>query len=629
MTVDMADMMALVPLANVTDTANVSGNWSNPSTWQSGHVPASGANVEVPAGVILTVDGVISPTINTIRVDGTLAFSTTTSNSLTVGTLVTNAGSDYQQEITNSAITSTVTFADNGAIQSTAADPHALREGLMIGGSAEITGAPVADYKTAGRNITYKSAATAHQDFGHIMFMHTDALTLSWFEVDNMGRTDKSLPINDPSFDANGNWIPGTGTNPRGRYALHFHRDGIDASCAFNVTGIYLNGGPGWGLVNHSSNVNVSQSYSTNFVGSDFVTEAGNEVGSFTNCTATNATGYANEPKDEGNAFRVNDPIGDFGFSGNGFWFQGPGLTVSNDEADNCADSGFFWINTGLNEKVLGKCLFNGKPCDTIGDGTISNLTANNDFDGINIWRTNEHGDTPSTATTTLQNSTVYHMQHFGMQIYGNSYTTVSCCIVTSQNKIGNGIDFGGPAANSADETASSDTVTGCYVGLDFSVFGNNVVDGGSYTNHYNFKAPAQGPSLSLNPVGGVDTDTINSNVTLGHLAGDSGYKDLWMDYDGKFPLPASAPSNGMNAYFNPGGTVMFMGQQVWWTQQAVNFVPFPSGSPSWVPSQHIGLTNQQLHDTYAVEIGGSLAPSNAVQPFNIIGLEVPRRTPL
>src|SRR5262249_15403017 len=173
-------------------------------------------------------------------------------------------------------------------------------------------------------------------------------------------------------------------------------------------------------------------------------------------------------------------------------------VTLSNDEADNCADSGFFFVNTGLNEKVLGTTLFKGKPCDTIGDGTISNLTCNKDYDGINLWRTNEHGDTPNTATTTLQNCTVSKFTHFGVQIYSQSYTTVSGCTFTPKSfKGGHGIDCGGTAGNSADNTFTNDTVTNAYIGIQFSVFGKNEVNGGSYTCHQSFTSFAQGPTNS------------------------------------------------------------------------------------------------------------------------------------
>ena len=45
------------------------------------------------------------------------------------------------------------------------------------------------------------------------------------------GRTDKALPINSPVV-VGGVVQPGTGTNPRARYALHFHHMGVDPRVA-------------------------------------------------------------------------------------------------------------------------------------------------------------------------------------------------------------------------------------------------------------------------------------------------------------------------------------------------------------------------------------------------------------
>src|SRR4051812_39943889 len=53
-------MMALVPDDAVTDAAVRSGAWSDGATWRSGKAPAAEANVLVPAGLTVTVDGVNS-----------------------------------------------------------------------------------------------------------------------------------------------------------------------------------------------------------------------------------------------------------------------------------------------------------------------------------------------------------------------------------------------------------------------------------------------------------------------------------------------------------------------------------------------------------------------------------------
>src|SRR5260370_13328803 len=55
----MADMMAvmnLVPDAAVTDTAVQNGNWTSPSTWKSGQLPANNANVLIPMGLPVPLD---------------------------------------------------------------------------------------------------------------------------------------------------------------------------------------------------------------------------------------------------------------------------------------------------------------------------------------------------------------------------------------------------------------------------------------------------------------------------------------------------------------------------------------------------------------------------------------------
>ncbi len=71
---------------------------------------------------------------------------------------------------------------------------------------------------------------------------------------------------------------------------------------------------------------------------------------------------------------------------------------------------------------------------------------------------------------------------------------------------------------------------------------------------------------------------------------------------------------------FNPDviklGTVTFKGQQLYYDEQAADFVPFPAPANTdptkglVPPSQLVGLTNQQIFDQYGLAIGGILAPS-------------------
>ena len=81
--------MDLAPPENATDVAAISGNWSSPSTWQRGRVPDEGSRVLVPEGVVLTLDGELTPSLKWLRVNGELRFATDRDTELRVDTLVT------------------------------------------------------------------------------------------------------------------------------------------------------------------------------------------------------------------------------------------------------------------------------------------------------------------------------------------------------------------------------------------------------------------------------------------------------------------------------------------------------------------------------------------------------------
>src|SRR5262249_22223619 len=70
---------------------------------------------------------------------------------------------------------------------------------------------------------------------------------------------------------------------------------------------------------------------------------------------------------------------------------------------------------------------------------------------------------------------------------------------------------------------------------------------------------------------------------------------------------------------FNPDviklGIVKFKGQQVYYLEQAADYVPFPTAtSAPNLPAALVGLTNQQMFTTYGLAIGGIVAPVTAAQ---------------
>lgn len=209
---------------------------------------------------------------------------------------------------------------------------------------------------------------------GHVMFMHTTDVDVCGVGFYGLGRTDKRTVIDDPQFytqelidaqkatntlkdlDAKpGDLITGTGLNPRARYAVHFHRAGIDETDPLRpvitsatpacICDSAVVDSPGWGIVNHSSFVNVDNNVAFNVVGSSFVTEAGNELGRFVGNLAIKGVGANTGEGIESRKFKQ-----DFGFQGDGFWFQGPGVDVRDNIAVSQRHDGFVFFTVGLEQ---------------------------------------------------------------------------------------------------------------------------------------------------------------------------------------------------------------------------------------------------------------------------------------
>jgi hypothetical protein len=205
------------------------------------------------------------------------------------------------------------------------------------------------------RSIEFTSENTETSRRGHVMVMPAEAheYQIAYAQFEALGRTSQELFVTDPQKDANGNVIPETVANVRGRYSLHFHKMGFESHAT--VTGISVTNGLKWGVVNHSSNVDVFDSIAYNVAGAGFATELGNEMGSFQNSLSIQSVGFGDlndSPARPGRqarkgrpdntaAERLIAPIGgDFGFNGSGFWLQGSRVRLVGNEVYGAAASG-------------------------------------------------------------------------------------------------------------------------------------------------------------------------------------------------------------------------------------------------------------------------------------------------
>ncbi|MBA4065580.1 MAG: hypothetical protein C0501_18075 [Isosphaera sp.] len=144
----------LVPYEAVTHRLAVSGgSWSNPNSWVrpdgSNGVPTADANVLIPAGMTAVVTHVDTAALRTVRVDGTLRFSTTVNTGLLVDTMVvTSTGTLRMGTAANPVradVRATLTIADRGPID-TQWDPTQISRGLISVGTVSMHGATVTAY---------------------------------------------------------------------------------------------------------------------------------------------------------------------------------------------------------------------------------------------------------------------------------------------------------------------------------------------------------------------------------------------------------------------------------------------------------------------------------------------------
>jgi hypothetical protein len=197
------------------------------------------------------------------------------------------------------------------------------------------------------RNVVFRSRdPETIENRGHLMFM-SPACHLFYTERVGLGRTDKSQPVTDPRFDLYGELIAGSDANPRARYSSHWHRVGPLGPPAYCIGGV-TRGSPGWGVVNHASNVIVEDEVCIDCFGSGFVTEEGQERGYMQRCLAAMNHG-------EGDTITSTDAdhgrrtIGDWGTDGSGFWLQGGLVEVSDCVAFDNSGRGFALFNAALN----------------------------------------------------------------------------------------------------------------------------------------------------------------------------------------------------------------------------------------------------------------------------------------
>jgi hypothetical protein len=443
------------------------------------------------------------------------------------------------------------------------------------------------------RNVVLQSQNTSdYERFGHVMFMHSDQEVVENAAFLHLGRTDKALPLGATNPDGTKNIV--------GRYALHFHRDYWPTLSQNDppilVSGNFEMGSPGWGYDNHSSNVDMEDNVAFQNNGAAFVTEAGNEIGTFNANLAVRTTGVA-----DGTDFSINESrrnINDFGFTGSGFWMQSPSCALTNNIALDDT-TGFQFDNQSLTQSGINLAPYQNAPQITTWSGQntqtipVSRFTGNtaaNSVDGIELfWNLTVNVPQAPGAQSIIDHFTAWNVT-VGADVgtWSSGFALQNSQLVATPGSVGFGVrsDLGGYDGSA---TLTNDIVTGFAIGDRSPSRGISTFTGGVWDDTIAFEISQQAALLSAN------RHLSYSGVSFGP------HVQTQYQWDSQQSLESDDP----NSDFVPQ-QVYIDGVEAYFANQGASNVPFSSSDQN-VPVTLYGLTNSQLLQHFGLAMEGEL----------------------
>ncbi len=449
------------------------------------------------------------------------------------------------------------------------------------------------------RNAVIESESTVTARRGHVMFMHNRNVDIAYAGFYRLGRTDKLVPINDSVVGSDWSLQEGTGTNQRARYPVHFHRNGLvnDGNPSV-IRGSAVVDATGWGFVNHSSYVDMIGNVAFDVRGAAFATEVGDEIGSFRGNIALGTTG-------SGQGAEARQAIDDFGHAGDGFWFQGVGIFVTDNISAGNASTAYSFFARAIegNKEFLSVNLSDpsiagGAPTIDIGKMPVFQFENNTGYasaEGLATWYLMENADQGQYSY--LKNSTFWN-NTTGVNLGYTQHTVLEQLTVIHAPEVDPPVQGLRMNSVTTDIFYNNLTVAGYRMGIVLPSRGTSVVNGGDFDNTHDI-----------------------------YIYSGTSRNALISGFDDKTPrivMAINPNESGSSNFFNDDIVILDFGpfdyQRLYYTQQRADGVPFPTPRGD-IPPEYIGLTNQQLWDLYGVALGGAIAPSDAYSVSEIIGL--------
>jgi hypothetical protein len=328
--------------------------------------------------------------------------------------------------------------------------------------------------------------------------------------------------------------------------------------------------------------------------GAAFATEVGDEIGGFYKNMALGTTGSGEADNSR------ETPFQDFGHQGDGFWFQGAGVSVVGNISAGNHGHAFAYYTRGLIE-ASGRGRFlsanlddpsiaNGAPTIDVGLVPVTNFRDNIGYSSFVGLLIRYHlQESPHNQRSRFEDSTFWN-NRVGVGLH---YTQNLILRNLEVMRTPDGLHTYGIESDIQEANVLYDnlTVIGYHTGIEMPRWGQNEVRGGTFNNtDHDILIPTaawRDRSVLITGLTGTPRVTLLDDVR-------------------------QIPDNNNFLFFEGDQVILNFGplqsQRVYYWRQLANIVPFPEARPD-IPPQYVGLTNQQLWNQFGKALSGAIAP--------------------
>lgn len=472
------------------------------------------------------------------------------------------------------------------------------------------------------RNVIVRSAnAAGHR--GYLLFEDRADVDIRYTADLGLGRTTND-DFDDTTFGDNGR-VDHVGTNEEGRYPVSFRHligpattpaDGYQYTFVGNVVRCPLTPMPyRWAIDLFDSHYGwVATNVMVNWAGAGLMAEAGNETGNLIQhnfAAVINGTGNR----------------GGMGEEGAGFWFRGPGNLVNDNVAtdirggDNPYAYGFV-----VNAEYLGWLFVprsKGADPGLDGQGVLTDLNSiplasfsgdevyGATYNGLTTWWLGTWFTSPHGTAGVVRNFRVWNVAGWGYFAYESANLTFDGFTVRADPNVGSmfvGMEFGDYYQKGLVITHAD--IRGCPVGINAPLYadGLTVIRDSYLSNSVDIRVATMS---SVNGSADLTARRLEvRDVRFDLSAGDA----LDMDYQ-TADADSGAPTNLIQldqVFVYDYNGVAGLNFQVYYAEQAADYVVPASTDDGLIGAPVDGLTNRQCWDLYGIAIAGAVAPSTA-----------------